>query len=642
MTLRRWIFTLVLLPLVLIACQSVGLLSLGLATQRYEREVNDASVLYAGVAQLANRLLQVRIETANYRETRDRSYQVSIAYSRQALEDQFSQLASDAAAEPVLAAQIPELRRLAEATLSGSVDVDGFAIAQKRFADIAYGLRAQSLYSLTILWKAAAGLLGAAAVCGLALAIGLAFIAQRYLARRIERVGQHAAAFAGGAKPAELQLVEGSDDIARLDRVLHDMAETIAERETELRGALARAEAASHTKSTFVATMSHEIRTPLNGVIGMTELLLDSPLTERQREYAETIRTSSGLLLGVINDILDFSKMSAESLRLDHAEFAVVPVVRSAMALFTAQVRAKRLDIGVTIDRNVPDRVVGDELRLRQILVNLIGNAVKFTDAGSVQVRVTASADTAVVVPVTVAIADTGVGISEAMREMLFEPFQQADMSSTRRFGGTGLGLSISRHLVTLMKGSIGVESVPGKGSVFSFTIPFERGAAAVMPAAVPAVVVTPAAPPRPPEELPSARPLNVVEPRTEAILVTEDNEINQRVAIRMLQRLGFNAQTATNGREALEAVRRRHYDLIFMDLQMPTMDGFEAASELRRMEFAGGRRVPIVAMTANALSEDRDACFATGMDDFLAKPVSLEELERVVERWLPKPPDQA
>jgi signal transduction histidine kinase/CheY-like chemotaxis protein len=647
MTLRRWILTLVVLPLVLICCQTVGVLFLGATTHRYEEEANRASELYASVAQITTGLLQADADARAFLFTSDQQFADAYRGARPALDYQFSQLSANAAGESSLVVQIPDLRRLADTTFdhldkvvrAGQTgpgqarkatdadrgDIDRFGIAQKRFADVAYELRAQRLATLEVLWRVTTELLVSATICGLILTIVLSFIAFRYLARRIERVAQHAAAYTAG-EVSDLPAVTGQDEIARLDQTLRTMAETIAERERDLRFALDRAEAASRAKSDFVATMSHEIRTPLNGVIGMSELLLESALSERQRESAETIHASSELLLGVLNDILDFSKIDAGRLSLEYTEIALEPLVRSVAALFAGQAEAKAIEIHTLVDAAVPRTVLGDELRLRQILVNLVGNAVKFTAAGSVTITVGAAAGRKSPIPVTFAIADTGVGIPDEMREILFEPFQQADMSNTRRFGGTGLGLSISRHLVTMMKGTIGVESVLGEGSVFSFTIPFDCPATAVPEPAAEAA----------PGAAATAVPKAAIAPRSERVLLVEDNEINQRVAVRQLERLGFQPQTAANGREALAAVERSHYDLILMDLQMPVMDGFEATVELRRREGNSGQRVPIVAMTANALDEDREACLAAGMDDHLAKPATLGNLERVIRRWLP------
>jgi CheY-like chemotaxis protein len=363
-------------------------------------------------------------------------------------------------------------------------------------------------------------------------------------------------------------------------------------------------------ESQFAALLSHEIRSPLNGILGTSELLMETTLSDLQREYVETIHASGETLLGVIDDIFEFSNISAGRLALSLAPVALAPLLQSAVDAFSGPAQAKGIAIGLSVRPNVPRTVAGDAHRLRQILVHIIGNAVKFTSSGGVAITVTAERAPGGQVPVTFEVADTGPGVPEAMKATIFDAFAQADMSTTRRFGGTGLGLAIARELITLMNGTIGVRDAPGGGAVFSLTIPFEA--------------------------LTLAPPVVTGISRPERVLLVEDNAVNQRVATRLLQRFGLQPEVVTNGREALDALERTRYDLVLMDLQMPVMDGLAASAEIRRREASTGTRVPIVALTANALPEDRQACFAAGMDDHVAKPIRLGDIRRIIERWLP------
>jgi signal transduction histidine kinase/CheY-like chemotaxis protein/HPt (histidine-containing phosphotransfer) domain-containing protein len=530
-------------------------------------------------------------------------------------------------------------------------------------------------------------------------------------------------------------------DVARAMRAARDSALQTAE-----------------TRAIFLANMSHEIRTPLNGIIGMTGLLLASKLDEDQRNLAETVRSSADSLLRVINDILDFSKIEAGKLLIEESDFDLRATVESVAEMLSTAAHAKDLEIGVLVDHDIPPFVRGDDGRLRQVLVNLVGNAVKFTTQGYVVVQVNRERDDEHGrLQVRFAVTDTGIGLSDEERRRLFQPFSQADTSTTRQYGGTGLGLAISRQLVELMGGTIDVDSVAGKGSTFWFALPLERvvwereqtspqvdlqslrvlvvddnetnralirhqlsawsmahedsadGIDAlarlrnaveedrpfnvalidrVMPemdgldltrrikadsgiAAVKVVILTSSAERLATAELPllgvdawltkpvkqsslydalitvmSDRParrqgeLSAPMPARSIrddirILVVEDNPVNKEVAVRQLARLGYRADVAGNGLEAVEALRRMPYHLVFMDCQMPEMDGFDATRAIRKDE-GDERRTPIIALTANAREGDRERCLAAGMDGYLSKPTRESDMAEVLNRWLP------
>ena len=577
----------------------------------------------------------------------------------------------------------------------------------------------------------------------------------RSVSRRISRLRDAAHAVAHGTEIQKIP-VSGGDELTELAQAFNTMQQKVLAREAELRSAQDRlkhrakaAEAATLAKSQFLANMSHEIRTPMNGVLGMLEILRETPMSPDQADYVVTAHESATALLELLNDILDLSKIEAGKVRLEKVEFDLEQLVDDVVAVHADRAFTKGLRIGTTIDATLPVHLLGDPGRLRQVLNNLLSNAVKFTEQGSIAVAVSPASTRDGEALLHFEVSDTGIGIEAANRERIFDAFTQADGSTTRRFGGTGLGLTICSQLVQAMDGRLGVDSAPGEGSAFWFTLPLREVSEDDRPAPLPGIagahvlVVDPE--PRQRDYLvrrltgwgckviavteaggaedaaraaagtvpfrlvlladasPDAttagliatlrgltpglpvaliapqgrmcrdetvtelgidicltRPLRKSQlqkallqllrgiPGTEDaatppasdyplhVLIAEDNPINQKVAVSMLQKLGCTTQVAGNGREALEQLQRHAYDLVLMDCQMPEMDGMEATTAIRALH-GSMARTPIAAMTAHAMASDRDRCLAVGMDDYLTKPLSLEQLRRVLERFRPR-----
>jgi len=384
----------------------------------------------------------------------------------------------------------------------------------------------------------------------------------------------------------------------------------------------AKALQSARLKSEFLANMSHEIRTPMNGVLGMMELLSRTPLDEKQRRYLETLQTSAGGLMSVVNDILDFSKIEAGKMELREETCRVRDLLDEVTELFAARAELRGVRLLAKVEHDVPTQVEADTERVRQVLSNLVGNAVKFTESGRITVRASVEECQGQLFQLRFEVSDTGVGIEPAMQSKLFEAFSQVDGSLTRKHGGTGLGLAICKQLVELMKGRIGVTSQPGQGSSFWFVLPLRRleSTAGVMPISRPLATLPP---------LPHDAARRV-------ILVAEDNAINQEVLRELLAELGYEAHIVGTGLEALTALEQYAYPVVLMDCQMPELDGYAAAREIRRRE-VGAQHVTLIAVTAHAFEGEREKALAAGMDDFVTKPISAALLGEVISRWWPK-----
>lgn len=425
------------------------------------------------------------------------------------------------------------------------------------------------------------------------------------------------------------------DEFGELMNRFDAMIEQVDLRDNALAVVAEEAKAASHAKSSFLANMSHEIRTPLNGMLGMTGLLRQTPLNPDQQRYADIIATSGETLLGIVEDVLDFSKIEAGMLQLEHSEFAVAPFVRATASMLEQSAADKYLNYQVHVDPALDVSLVGDSARLRQVLVNLLGNAIKFTQRGSVRLSAQLSRQEGSSVWVLFEIKDDGIGVTPEQIENITKPFTQADESTTRMYGGTGLGLAICSQLIEKMGGELLITSEVGHGSRFSFEIPFVRASAAAQDAQVapePATHTASEAGPAPQGLRPSP---DVKQQYAGTVLVVEDNPVNEAVAVAILEEVGVTVLSAKNGEKALEMLATTPCDLVIMDCQMPVMDGYEATRRYRQSHTENRPYVPIVAATADVQKGTREKCLEAGMDDYIAKPYTAEQLQGVIRKWL-------